>query len=234
MWISVFCLCSVLPDVASGTAVQTPSPEPRDDPPSCFSCSETSQIEASETVRITLLHLSELEVKLNICLTVEGLWSFVRWPELWSFLLLQQPHRWTHGLVGHSQSPVLVLFCRWVAQTEPRTMPEWALTVLSCCVASRCWHLDWERAGGVSEDPWTAGDQSGSRCDRNQRKGKRQPSIHRRITEMDESLPHKVQRWSSAWYQGPALKIAPSVTLTVNRDVWSCFLGLKNTCYFQR
>ncbi|GAA6230559.1 mitogen-activated protein kinase kinase kinase 14-like [Lates japonicus] len=28
--------------------IQTPSPEPRDDPPSCFSCSDTSQIDASE------------------------------------------------------------------------------------------------------------------------------------------------------------------------------------------
>ncbi|KAM9425811.1 mitogen-activated protein kinase kinase kinase 14 [Pholidichthys leucotaenia] len=35
-------------DVAKGTTFQTPSPEPRDDPPSCFSCSDTSQIDASE------------------------------------------------------------------------------------------------------------------------------------------------------------------------------------------
>ncbi|XP_039991834.1 uncharacterized protein LOC120794657 [Xiphias gladius] len=35
-------------DVAIGTKIQTPSPEPRDDPPSCFSCSDTSQIDASE------------------------------------------------------------------------------------------------------------------------------------------------------------------------------------------
>ncbi|XP_040885315.1 uncharacterized protein LOC121175568 [Toxotes jaculatrix] len=35
-------------DVAVGTVIQTPSPEPRDDPPSCFSCSDTSQIDASE------------------------------------------------------------------------------------------------------------------------------------------------------------------------------------------
>ncbi|XP_041671927.1 uncharacterized protein LOC121528505 [Cheilinus undulatus] len=35
-------------DVAKGTTIQTPSPEPRDDPPSCFSCSETSQIDASD------------------------------------------------------------------------------------------------------------------------------------------------------------------------------------------
>nr|XP_046232537.1 mitogen-activated protein kinase kinase kinase 14 isoform X2 [Scatophagus argus] len=35
-------------DVAIGTVVQTPSPEPRDDPPSCFSCSDTSQMDASE------------------------------------------------------------------------------------------------------------------------------------------------------------------------------------------
>ncbi|XP_070708327.1 mitogen-activated protein kinase kinase kinase 14 [Pempheris klunzingeri] len=35
-------------DVAIGTTVQTPSPEPRDDPPSCFSCSDTSQLEASD------------------------------------------------------------------------------------------------------------------------------------------------------------------------------------------
>ncbi|XP_071318288.1 mitogen-activated protein kinase kinase kinase 14 isoform X2 [Trachinotus anak] len=35
-------------DVAIGTMMQTPSPEPRDDPPSCFSCSDTSQIDASE------------------------------------------------------------------------------------------------------------------------------------------------------------------------------------------
>uniref|UniRef100_A0AAQ4PVN2 Mitogen-activated protein kinase kinase kinase 14b n=1 Tax=Gasterosteus aculeatus aculeatus TaxID=481459 RepID=A0AAQ4PVN2_GASAC len=31
-----------------GTAIQTPSPEPRDDPPSCFSCSDTSQMDASD------------------------------------------------------------------------------------------------------------------------------------------------------------------------------------------
>ncbi|XP_034425768.1 uncharacterized protein LOC117752515 isoform X2 [Hippoglossus hippoglossus] len=35
-------------DVALGTTFQTPSPEPRDDPPSCFSCSDTSQRDASE------------------------------------------------------------------------------------------------------------------------------------------------------------------------------------------
>ncbi|XP_056221345.1 uncharacterized protein LOC130161966 [Seriola aureovittata] len=35
-------------DVAIGTMIRTPSPEPRDDPPSCFSCSDTSQIDASE------------------------------------------------------------------------------------------------------------------------------------------------------------------------------------------
>lgn len=39
-------------DVPVGTAVQTPSPEPRDDPPSCFSCSDESQIDASEKVGI--------------------------------------------------------------------------------------------------------------------------------------------------------------------------------------
>ncbi|KAM4715361.1 mitogen-activated protein kinase kinase kinase 14 isoform 2-T2 [Anableps anableps] len=32
-------------DVPVGTTVQTPSPEPRDEPPSCFSCSDTSQID---------------------------------------------------------------------------------------------------------------------------------------------------------------------------------------------
>ncbi|KAM3592702.1 uncharacterized protein V6R79_023785 [Siganus canaliculatus] len=35
-------------DLALGTTVQTPSPEPRDDPPSCFSCSDSSQIDASD------------------------------------------------------------------------------------------------------------------------------------------------------------------------------------------
>ncbi|XP_037610447.1 uncharacterized protein LOC119479189 isoform X1 [Sebastes umbrosus] len=35
-------------DVAIGTRIQTPSPEPRDDPPSCFSCSDSSQLDASE------------------------------------------------------------------------------------------------------------------------------------------------------------------------------------------
>ncbi|KAI3365722.1 hypothetical protein L3Q82_010163, partial [Scortum barcoo] len=35
-------------DVAIGTTIQTPSPEPRDDPPSCFSCSDTSQLDASD------------------------------------------------------------------------------------------------------------------------------------------------------------------------------------------
>ncbi|KAF1373530.1 hypothetical protein PFLUV_G00239840 [Perca fluviatilis] len=35
-------------DVAIGTTIPTPSPEPRDDPPSCFSCSDTSQMDASE------------------------------------------------------------------------------------------------------------------------------------------------------------------------------------------
>ncbi|XP_054899169.1 uncharacterized protein LOC129368276 isoform X2 [Poeciliopsis prolifica] len=32
-------------EVPVGTTVQTPSPEPRDEPPSCFSCSDTSQID---------------------------------------------------------------------------------------------------------------------------------------------------------------------------------------------
>ncbi|XP_026206423.1 uncharacterized protein LOC113155902 isoform X2 [Anabas testudineus] len=35
-------------DVPVGTTIQTLSPEPRDEPPSCFSCSDTSQIGASE------------------------------------------------------------------------------------------------------------------------------------------------------------------------------------------
>ncbi|KAK1881393.1 Mitogen-activated protein kinase kinase kinase 14 [Dissostichus eleginoides] len=35
-------------DVAIGTTIQIPSPEPRDDPPSCFSCSDTSPMDASE------------------------------------------------------------------------------------------------------------------------------------------------------------------------------------------
>ncbi|XP_065805721.1 mitogen-activated protein kinase kinase kinase 14 isoform X1 [Labrus bergylta] len=35
-------------DVAKGTIIQTPSPEPRDDPPSCFSCSDSSQLDASD------------------------------------------------------------------------------------------------------------------------------------------------------------------------------------------
>ncbi|XP_051795916.1 microtubule-associated serine/threonine-protein kinase 4-like [Acanthochromis polyacanthus] len=35
-------------DVPLGTTIETPSPEPRDDPPSCFSCSDTSQIDASD------------------------------------------------------------------------------------------------------------------------------------------------------------------------------------------
>ncbi|XP_047232460.1 mitogen-activated protein kinase kinase kinase 14 isoform X2 [Girardinichthys multiradiatus] len=32
-------------EIPVGTTVQTPSPEPRDEPPSCFSCSDTSQID---------------------------------------------------------------------------------------------------------------------------------------------------------------------------------------------
>ncbi|XP_055360388.1 mitogen-activated protein kinase kinase kinase 14 isoform X2 [Betta splendens] len=35
-------------DVPAGTTFQTLSPEPRDDPPSCFSCSESSPIDASD------------------------------------------------------------------------------------------------------------------------------------------------------------------------------------------
>ncbi|XP_047464070.1 uncharacterized protein LOC125021920 isoform X2 [Mugil cephalus] len=35
-------------DVPIGTTIQTPSPEPRDEPPSCFSCSDSSQIDASD------------------------------------------------------------------------------------------------------------------------------------------------------------------------------------------
>ncbi|XP_055005824.1 mitogen-activated protein kinase kinase kinase 14 isoform X2 [Boleophthalmus pectinirostris] len=34
--------------VSLGNTVQPPSPEPRDDPPSCFSCSDSSQIDASD------------------------------------------------------------------------------------------------------------------------------------------------------------------------------------------
>ncbi|XP_072312576.1 mitogen-activated protein kinase kinase kinase 14 isoform X2 [Eucyclogobius newberryi] len=34
--------------VSLGNTVQPPTPEPRDDPPSCFSCSDSSQIEASD------------------------------------------------------------------------------------------------------------------------------------------------------------------------------------------
>ncbi|XP_075314337.1 uncharacterized protein map3k14b [Odontesthes bonariensis] len=37
-------------DVPVGTVIQPSSPEPRDDPPSCFSCSETSQMDVSEKV----------------------------------------------------------------------------------------------------------------------------------------------------------------------------------------
>ncbi|XP_013870279.1 mitogen-activated protein kinase kinase kinase 14 [Austrofundulus limnaeus] len=36
-------------DVPEGTTLQTPTPEPRDDPPSCFSCSDSSQMDQSET-----------------------------------------------------------------------------------------------------------------------------------------------------------------------------------------
>ncbi|XP_037546892.1 mitogen-activated protein kinase kinase kinase 14 [Nematolebias whitei] len=35
-------------DVPEGITLQTPSPEPRDDPPSCFSCSDSSQMDESE------------------------------------------------------------------------------------------------------------------------------------------------------------------------------------------
>lgn len=134
-WLSVLCLRSILPDVALGATIPTPSPEPRDDPPSCFSSSETTQSDATE-VRITLLRLSQPEKKWSNSLAVEGLWAFVRRPELWSFLLLQQPHRRSRRLVGLGQSAVLVLFFRWVAQTEPGTLHECVLMVGSCCDAA--------------------------------------------------------------------------------------------------
>lgn len=59
-WLCVLRLCSILPGVALGTTIPTPSPEPRDDPPSCFSSSETSQSHVTE-VRIPLRHLWEPE-----------------------------------------------------------------------------------------------------------------------------------------------------------------------------
>uniref|UniRef100_A0A096LXL4 Mitogen-activated protein kinase kinase kinase 14b n=1 Tax=Poecilia formosa TaxID=48698 RepID=A0A096LXL4_POEFO len=41
-------------DVPVGTTVQTPSPEPRDEPPSCFSCSDTSHIDEQTTKKSPL------------------------------------------------------------------------------------------------------------------------------------------------------------------------------------
>lgn len=39
-----------LADIPVGTTIPTPSPEPRDDPPSCYSCSDASQMDPSDKV----------------------------------------------------------------------------------------------------------------------------------------------------------------------------------------
>lgn len=72
-WLFVLRLRSVRPDVALGTTVQTLSPEPRDDPPSCFSCSEASQIDASDRVGNYSSAAIKPREKSNIRLPVEGL-----------------------------------------------------------------------------------------------------------------------------------------------------------------
>lgn len=46
--------------------------------------------------------------------------------------------------------------------------------LLSSLWYSRCWHLDWERAGRVSEDSWASAGQSGPRRYRDQWSGKRE------------------------------------------------------------
>ena len=49
-----------------------------------------------------------------------------------------------------------------------------SLLLLSSLWYSRCWHLDWERAGRVSEDSWAPAGQSGPRRYRDQWSGKRE------------------------------------------------------------
>lgn len=128
-----FVLCCILPDVALGTTIATPSPEPRDDPPSCFSCSESSQSDATE-VRITLLAPVTLpQTEWNNSLAVAGLGAFVGWPELRSFLLLQQPQRRPRRLAALGQSAVFVQFFRWASSDWARhPANEGVLTVGSC------------------------------------------------------------------------------------------------------
>lgn len=127
-----FFLCCILPDVALGTTIPTPSPEPRDDPPSCFSCSESSQSDGTE-VRITLLHLSPYPKRSEITL-----------------LLLQDSEHSSDDLSSgvfsscnsrrdgradwllSANQPSLYSSSGERAQTGPGTLHEGVLTVASC------------------------------------------------------------------------------------------------------
>jgi len=53
-------LCCRSLEAAIGTTVQTPSPEPRDDPPSCFSCSDSlaEQVRVPRRGCVVLKHLN--------------------------------------------------------------------------------------------------------------------------------------------------------------------------------
>lgn len=124
------CLCSIPPDVALGTRFPTPSPEPRDDPPSCFSSPETSRSDATEVRIPSSAPVTHGEkTRKNSPVAVEGLRAFVRWPELRSFLFLQRPGGGPRPLAALGQSAVLVQLFRRVAQTEPGTPPERVLMV---------------------------------------------------------------------------------------------------------
>ncbi|KAE8283863.1 ADP-ribosylation factor 1 [Larimichthys crocea] len=61
-------------DVAIGTTIRTPSPEPRDDPPSCFSCSDTSQMDASENTDGHLEWLASANQPSSYCFEGVDIW----------------------------------------------------------------------------------------------------------------------------------------------------------------
>lgn len=104
------------PDIPVGTTIQCWSPEPRDEPPSCFSCSDTSQMDASENVRfmhktskMSSAPVRAWPIKRPHFLFLPGLWSFFWWLELWRLLFLQPSLGRASGVESGGPSAVLLL-----------------------------------------------------------------------------------------------------------------------------
>lgn len=67
--------------------------------------------DAHVAVCVTYSHKNVTSTVFSFC--VQGLRPFVRWPQLWRLLFLQQSHRHTLGVVGFNQSAVLILLWGW-------------------------------------------------------------------------------------------------------------------------